>query len=212
MWANGAKEESLNFLRQFSASLARDVMQETNAQTQRPGVSKSKMAELSKLVARCYYKQGEWQVALKDDWSSVRLFLIIDVCPLNQPFFQRNVEDILHAYYLATHYDPGWYKAWHTWALANFSVIAYMESPADGKPNDVAGERLAAHIVQAVKGWFRPITSSIFLLMLFAQAFFDRSLFAIRMLSRISFVYLHSGLNSVNMMKSVSPWGAGFQL
>ena len=73
MWATGAKEESLNFLRHFSTSLARDVMQETNAQTQRPGgVSKSKMAELSKLVARCYYKQGEWQVALKDDWSSVR--------------------------------------------------------------------------------------------------------------------------------------------
>jgi serine/threonine-protein kinase mTOR len=71
MWATGAKDESLNFLRQFSTSLARDVMQETNAQ--RSGVSKSKMAELSKLVARCYYKQGEWQAALKDDWSSVRL-------------------------------------------------------------------------------------------------------------------------------------------
>ncbi|KAF8817420.1 phosphatidylinositol 3-kinase [Phlegmacium glaucopus] len=140
MWATGAKEESLNFLRQFSASLARDVMQETNAQTQRPGVSKSKMAELSKLVARCYYKQGEWQVALKDDWSS------------------RNVEDILHAYYLATHYDSGWYKAWHTWALANFAVIAHMESPADGKRNDVAGERLAVHVVQAVKGFFRSIS------------------------------------------------------
>ena len=49
MWATGAQEESLNFLRQFSASLARDVMQETNAQTQRSGVSKQKMQELSKL-------------------------------------------------------------------------------------------------------------------------------------------------------------------
>ena len=58
----------------------------------------------------------------------------------------------MHAYYLATHYDPGWYKAWHTWALANFSVIAYMESSA--APNDVVGERLAVHVVQAVKGWF----------------------------------------------------------
>ena len=71
MWATGAKEDSLNFLRQFSASLARDVMQETSSQAPRFGVSKSEMAELSKLVARCYFKQGEWQVALKDDWSSV---------------------------------------------------------------------------------------------------------------------------------------------
>lgn len=74
MWANGSKEDSLNFLRQFSASLARDVMQETNAQTQRPSVSKQKIAELSKLVARCFYKQGEWQAELKDEWSAVRLF------------------------------------------------------------------------------------------------------------------------------------------
>ena len=76
-----------------------------------------------------------------------------------QGFLQRNIEDILHAYYLATHYDPGWYKAWHTWALSNFDVIAYMESLADSKPNDVAGERLAAHVVQAVKGWLTQIST-----------------------------------------------------
>jgi serine/threonine-protein kinase mTOR len=69
MWATGAKEKSLNFLRQFSARLAGDVVQETNEQTQRS--SALTLAELSKLVARCYYKQGEWQAALNDDWSSV---------------------------------------------------------------------------------------------------------------------------------------------
>jgi len=71
MWASGAQDESLSFLRQFSASLAGDVLRETNVQTQRPGVTKQKIAELSKLVARCYFKQGEWQVALKDDWGAV---------------------------------------------------------------------------------------------------------------------------------------------
>ena len=137
--------------------------------------------------------------------------LIIDR-PFAEPaFFQRNIEDILHAYYLATHYDPGWYKAWHTWALANFEVIAFMESLADGKPNDVAGERLAAHVVQAVKGWLAPICAFLYTNILFPQASFDRSLFAIKMLSRISFVYLRSGSSLVSMMKSVTPWGAGFQ-
>ncbi|KAF8966334.1 atypical/PIKK/FRAP protein kinase [Flammula alnicola] len=139
MWATGAKDESLNFLRQFTGSLVRDVTNEINAQTQRPAVSKQKMAELSKLVARCFYKQGEWQVELKDDWNS------------------RNVEAILFAYSTATRYDPGWYKAWHTWALANFDVIAYMENQSDGKTSDVAGERLAMHVVQAVEGFFRSI-------------------------------------------------------
>ena len=117
----------------------------------------------------------------------------------------------MHAYYLATHYDPGWYKAWHTWALANFEVIAHMESMADSKLNDIAGERLAAHVVQAVKGWLAPICAFSYTNIIFVQASFDRSLFAIMMLSRISFVYLRSGSNLVSMMKSVTPWGAGFQ-
>jgi len=70
LWAKGSTEDSLNFLRQFSASLSADIARETG-QTQRPGVSKEKITELSKLVSRCYLKQGEWQVKLKDDWSEV---------------------------------------------------------------------------------------------------------------------------------------------
>lgn len=79
MWAKEQPEDTLNFLRQFSASLAADVTRETNAQTQRPGVSKEKIAELSKLVARCYLKQGQWQADLKDDWSQVRHELLFAI-------------------------------------------------------------------------------------------------------------------------------------
>jgi len=78
MWAKGAKDDSLNFLREFTESLRRDISRETDARTQRPGVSKEKIAELSMLVSRCFLKQGQWQVELKDDWSQVRpqLFLM----------------------------------------------------------------------------------------------------------------------------------------
>lgn len=44
MWAEGAKSESLTFLRQFVTSLARDLQPEVP--TQRGGVPKQKMAEL----------------------------------------------------------------------------------------------------------------------------------------------------------------------
>jgi len=71
MWATGAREESLTFLRQFSGSLARDLQSESNEHAQRTGVSKPKLAELSRLLARCYFKQGEWQVELKDSWGTV---------------------------------------------------------------------------------------------------------------------------------------------
>jgi FKBP12-rapamycin complex-associated protein len=139
MWASGAREDSLNFLRQFSASLARDLQSESGEHPQRATVSKHKLDELSRLLARCYFKQGEWQVELKDDWGS------------------RNVKDILHAYFLATHYDPTWYKAWHTWALANFEVIGHLDNQTDNKTVDIPGNGLAAHIVQAVQGFFRSI-------------------------------------------------------
>jgi serine/threonine-protein kinase mTOR len=71
MWATGARDESLRFLRQFSSSLARDLQSENNEQAQRPGVSKQKYDELSRLLARCYFKQGEWQVEMKDNWDEV---------------------------------------------------------------------------------------------------------------------------------------------
>ncbi|EGN96671.1 hypothetical protein SERLA73DRAFT_170096 [Serpula lacrymans var. lacrymans S7.3] len=139
MWASGAKEESLKFLRQFSASLCKDLQAETKEHSQRAGVGKHKLDELSRLLARCYFKQGQWQVELKDDWGA------------------RNVKDILHSYLLATHYDATWYKAWHTWALANFEVIGHLENQKESTTVDVPGTGLAAHIVQAVQGFFRSI-------------------------------------------------------
>jgi len=75
MWATGAREESLTFLRQFSGSLSRDLDVETSEHAQRSGISKTKLAELSRLLARCYFKQGEWQAELNPDWSIVSIYL-----------------------------------------------------------------------------------------------------------------------------------------
>jgi hypothetical protein len=80
MWSTGAREESLNFLRQFSTSLARDLQMESKDHSQRSGVGKHKLEELSRLLARCYFKQGHWQVELKDDWGSVSV--LVSVTPL----------------------------------------------------------------------------------------------------------------------------------
>jgi FKBP12-rapamycin complex-associated protein len=151
MWASGAREDSLNFLRQFSGSIARDLQLETGEHPQRAAVSKYKLDELSRLLARCYFKQGEWQVELKDDWGSVSSIAFAVICWYLSSS-QRNVKDILHSYFLATHYDPTWYKAWHTWALANFEVIGYLDNQTESRTVDIHGNGLAAHIVQAVQG------------------------------------------------------------
>ncbi|KAH9990569.1 FAT-domain-containing protein [Russula vinacea] len=135
MWASGSKEESLNFLRSFATNLSRDLEAETTQRGQRLSVSKQKLDELARLLARCYFKQGEWQMELRT----------------------RNVKDILHSYLLATHFDPNWYKAWHTWALANFEVVNHLLNQAEAKAADVMGTTLVPHIIPAVQGFFRSI-------------------------------------------------------
>ncbi|OCH96265.1 FAT-domain-containing protein [Obba rivulosa] len=137
MWSKGVKEGTLVYMRRFAASLQKDLQVGPDAGSQ-SAVSRQKLDELSRLLARCYLKQGEWQVAMKDVWSA------------------RNIKDILKCYALATHFDPQWYKAWHTWALANFEVVGFLESQAE-KSSDYPSNSLVAHIVQAVGGFFRSI-------------------------------------------------------
>jgi FKBP12-rapamycin complex-associated protein len=75
LWAQGPKEETLEFLREFSAQLFRDIQQETTEQAQHRG-NKQRLAELSKLLGRCYFKQGQWQTELSEDWSTVSYLLL----------------------------------------------------------------------------------------------------------------------------------------
>jgi len=56
----------------------------------------------------------------------------------------------LGSYKAATEYDDNWYKAWHSWALANFDVIAYYQK--HNKP-----KKIEAHLVAAVHGFFKSI-------------------------------------------------------
>ena len=67
MWAQGEREPSLNFLRQFASSLSSDVKTEPS----RSGVPRPKYDEISRLLARCYFKQGQWEAELDTEWQSV---------------------------------------------------------------------------------------------------------------------------------------------
>ena len=73
MWASGNKEDSLNFMQQFSTNLAKDIKVEGSDRAQRPSVPKQKLNELSRLLARCYFKLGQWQMELTDNWGTVRV-------------------------------------------------------------------------------------------------------------------------------------------
>jgi FKBP12-rapamycin complex-associated protein len=71
MWAREERHESLAFLRQFASNLANDLQPENADRPPRTGVPKQKYDELSRLLARCYFKQGEWEASLNNDWYTV---------------------------------------------------------------------------------------------------------------------------------------------
>ncbi|RYO85920.1 hypothetical protein DL762_004999 [Monosporascus cannonballus] len=101
------------------------------------------LQEQTVLLAKCYLRQGEWQVALnKNDWTN------------------PSIQDILTSYSQATKYNPKWYKAWHAWALANFEIVQALTSPTERgmpKPDPTI---VVDHVVPAVQGFFKSIALS----------------------------------------------------
>ncbi|KAJ7066549.1 phosphatidylinositol 3-kinase [Mycena amicta] len=142
MWAAGASEDTILFLRQFIDNLINDLEAEDKSKEADPQTAAAKQPRVtvvSKLLARCYYKLGEWQVKLRPGWVS-----------------EPHYDDLLSSFLLATHYDGQWYKAWHTYALANFDIITHLKGQE--RPNDLPAKDLAAHAVQAITGFFRSIS------------------------------------------------------
>ncbi|BGP07821.1 phosphatidylinositol kinase-related protein kinase tor1 [Rhodotorula toruloides] len=142
-WATGAREETLAFLRDFTAKLSTDLgihpdgEQTANAEV----VNSGRKAEYTRLLARCHYKLGEWQSAMQEDWGS-------EIIP-----------DILRSYLLATSLDPTWYKAWHAWALANSEVVAHF-ARSQGEQDPTRPGAYSVHLVPAVQAFFRSIALS----------------------------------------------------
>ncbi|KAI0192013.1 armadillo-type protein [Xylaria flabelliformis] len=102
--------------------------------------SHKEFQEQTVLLAKCFLRQGEWQVALnKSDWQ------------------HPSVQDILTSYSKATQYNPKWYKAWHAWALANFEIVQALTSPGDRKTPRPDPALIISHVVPAVTGFFKSI-------------------------------------------------------
>lgn len=68
-----------------------------------------------------------------------------------------HVQDVLTSYYQATQYNQEWYKAWHSWALANFEVVTALTS---NQSADVPPFIVSDHVVPAIKGFFKSIALS----------------------------------------------------
>ena len=164
-WATGDQRDSLHRLKQFTADLSHQLeahnpsanlangggpllghslLLDINSQTGvGPRMPRSDIANITKLLAKCYVKQGEWTTSLMHgNWES------------------NDVRDIIDSYAHATSYNSGWYKAWHSWALANFEVVEAVAAHAKRQNITVPQALLADHVVPAVHGFFKSIALS----------------------------------------------------
>lgn len=141
--ANMIRTQALAILRDFTAQKTQDLGLNPDEMAVSMPIDSSAIsedaAEYTRLLARCYLRQGEWQRGLSYELT------------------EEIIPDILQSFLLATRFDQKWYKAWHAWALANFDIIEYNYK--------IHGEQLPPHIythhvVPAVQGFFRSIALS----------------------------------------------------
>ncbi|KAJ7623177.1 phosphatidylinositol 3-kinase [Roridomyces roridus] len=109
MWAEANEKNHLH------QKTFHHLRQSTRESDPRSAASQAKVTKLSKLLARCYFKIGEWEAQLNPEWAS-----------------SPHYTDLLNSYLLATHYD---------WRV----VINAVENRGHDRTVDVVGNRLAAH-------------------------------------------------------------------
>ncbi|KAI8981018.1 armadillo-type protein [Pilobolus umbonatus] len=141
--APAIRTNALNILREFSAQKTQDLGLDPQEMTRNIPIDSSRLsdevAEYTRLLGRCYLRQGEWQRALSYELT------------------EETIPDILDSFLLATRFDQNWYKAWHSWALANFDIIDYYERL---HPDQLPSQIFNQHIVPAVQGFFKSIALS----------------------------------------------------
>ncbi|CAO3647953.1 unnamed protein product [Mucor fragilis] len=141
--APAIRARALSILRDFTAQKTQDLGLNPDEMAVSMPIDPSRItddvAEYTRLLSRCYLRQGEWQRALSYELS------------------QETIPEILCSFLLATRFDQNWYKAWHSWALANFDIIDYHERL---HPDQLPAQIFNHHIVPAVQGFFRSIALS----------------------------------------------------
>jgi serine/threonine-protein kinase mTOR len=151
-WARGEKSDALSQLQDFSYHLAGelgvDIAEAISSMSDNETPTWSlpenpETAETTALLARCFHKQAEWQVATQGDW------------------IDHNSSNILQSFSLATLFDPDWHKAWHSFAIAHFDVVSRAERAINEKTADeLPPYLLKSHVIPAIKGFFRSISLS----------------------------------------------------
>ncbi|KAI9327967.1 armadillo-type protein [Obelidium mucronatum] len=143
-WASGVREvkdHAFDQLRQFTKTLVDRLgvtsLHDITTQIETYKTDPERQS-IIKLLARCYLKLGEWQESLEESLSDA-------VIP-----------EILESFRAATHCDKTWYKAWHSWALANFEALSYYEKVHE----NVSPQIMISYVIPSIQGFFQSVALS----------------------------------------------------
>ncbi|XP_065842793.1 serine/threonine-protein kinase mTOR-like [Oscarella lobularis] len=160
MWNSDEQRSALNQLQNFvEKSLhpqTRSVLKVDNS---------PQKDDMHSLLARCYLKLGEWNLALNQT----------DTKTLDD----STIKKVLGYYSSATEYDKNWYKAWHRWAVMNFQAVLHYKNqladeeavsgtspatssspPAESVSLSTSSANIHLYTKPAVQGFFRSIALS----------------------------------------------------
>ena len=102
VWASGNRESAFSQMKAFTENLVAYMGLSFFGDVSKDVRNNSDYSGLLKLLARCYLKFGDWQTSLEEDWND------------------QVIPQVLKSYHAATQCDSEWYRAWHSWAFANF--------------------------------------------------------------------------------------------
>ncbi|KAF1987263.1 phosphatidylinositol 3-kinase tor2 [Aulographum hederae CBS 113979] len=155
MWSIGDRLDAFDTLKEFSTRVADDLQVRTRDLNVNNNNMLSSLTHANttpelrdvgedyKLLSKCYLKQGDWLTQLNNgEWD------------------HDQVADVLASYQAATRYNKDWYKAWHSWALANFEVVTSMTSKGGQEATDLPPHAIHDHAVPAIQGFFKSIALS----------------------------------------------------
>ncbi|EEB07626.1 phosphatidylinositol kinase Tor2 [Schizosaccharomyces japonicus yFS275] len=142
LWSVKNKRQALSRMQEFTSQLVTEIDVDPALFVHNDLSNSQKSPEevnyYFHLLARCYHKQGLWQQELENKWD-------LEVA-----------SRVLQSYLYATQFDSTWYKAWHSWALANFNVVSFLEKSGDSLQASVYEQ----YIIPAIRGFFRSIALS----------------------------------------------------
>ena len=154
-WANGEGPSALRRLSEFTNALGAQL--EAYLEEQKSSAAQAAyimnmngssvddhqvdVGKIRKLLAKCWVRQGQWLTSMTNE----------------TPWSPETRGRIISAYAHANQQSKNWYKAWHSWAIANFEVVTQQTNNANAGNDPMDLTMVQDFVIPAIRGFVKSI-------------------------------------------------------